>query len=112
MACCASIMTRMVIAAAKTSGQIQSHAITAIRQVFNGLSFEARRLPAREAVRPADVDRTAARGTLEVAFLRLAAMRAEPHVPLAGQHATGVLELVFRPPTRGTGDTTSLLMPG
>src|SRR5438093_5728906 len=54
---------------------IPSPAITAIRQVFNGLSFEARRLPAREAVGPADVDRTAARGTLEVAFLR----RSEEH---------------------------------
>src|SRR5439155_15542831 len=65
----------MGIAASMTSGPIPSPAITAIRQVFNGLSFEARRLPAREAVGPADVDRTAARGTLEVAFLRLAAMR-------------------------------------
>src|SRR5205823_2523734 len=86
------------------SGPMPSPAITATRCVTNGpsahqpiaSSFEASRTSACQAVRPPDVERAATTRTLEIPFLRLATVRAEPHVAVRRQDAAAVLALLVR----------------
>src|SRR2546421_8810747 len=97
-----------------TSGPMPSPAMTAILNVFtnrltaqppNRRSFESRRLATREAVGPSDIHRAAARRTLEIAFLGLAAMRAKPYFAARRQDPTAVLTLVLGQHVGGAGDT-------
>src|SRR6267154_1186002 len=103
MLCFAAARSMIGIAAAITSGPIPSPPITAIWYVFTNRptahpptrrSFKPRRSPARQTIRPADVELRVTARALQVSFLRLAAMRAEARVAFGRQDATAVLALV------------------